>query len=176
MFGSPALGYLREEFNLKKNIKKGEKKMKRNKGITLIALIITIIVMLILVGVTVNVIINSNILSSAKNTAKKWQDEAQKEAGNLTITIGGVEYASIEDYIKGNKIYDPDGWELAWTCADGGTWSRTINKGETAEGDIVAKLYKTGNKITPSTCKKKLNMKNISYSSLSILQNTLFCF
>ena len=125
--------------------------MKRNKGITLIALIITILVMLILVGVTVNVIINSNILSSAKNTAKKWQDEAQKEAGNLTITIGGVEYASIEDYIQGNRIYDPEGWEMAWTCADGGEWSSTINKGETAEGDIVAKLYKTGNKITPSS-------------------------
>ena len=124
--------------------------MKRNKGITLIALIITIIVMLILVGITINVVLNSNILGSAKNAGKKWKDEAQKEAGNMTITMDGVEYASIEDYIQGNRIYDPEGWEMAWTCADGGEWSSTINKGETAEGDMVAKLYKTGNKITPS--------------------------
>ena len=36
---------------------------------------------------------------------------------------------------------------MAWTCEDGGIWSSTINKGETAKGDIVAKLYKIGNKI-----------------------------
>ena len=35
---------------------------------------------------------------------------------------------------------------MAWTCEDGGIWSSTINKGETAEGYIVAKLYKTENK------------------------------
>ena len=128
-----------------------EKKLKQNKGITLVALIITIIVMLILVAVSVNVLIKSNLIGTAEKTVNKYSKAAEEESNGGAIEINGKKYASIEDYIEGNEQYDPDGWVMAWTCADGGSWSDTIEEGGTAEGDIVAKLYKTGNKITPSS-------------------------
>ena len=128
-----------------------EKKLKQNKGITLVALIITIIVMLILVAVSVNVLIKSNLIGTAEKTVNKYSKTAEEESNGGTIEINGKKYASIEDYIEGNEQYDPDGWVMAWTCADGGSWSDTIEEGGTAEGDIVAKLYKTGSKITPSS-------------------------
>ena len=53
------------------------------------------------------------------------------------------------DTEKTDNPYDPDGWEVAWTYTDG-VWSNIIQKGETAEGDIVAKFYKTENTITPA--------------------------
>ena len=125
--------------------------MKKNKGITLVALIITIVVMLILVSVSVNVLIKSNLIGTAEKTVNKYSKAAEEESNGGTIEINGKKYASIEDYIEGNEQYAPDGWVMAWTCADGGSWSDTIEEGGTAEGDIVAKLYKTGNKITPSS-------------------------
>ena len=125
--------------------------MRKNKGITLVALIITIIVMLILVAVSVNVLIKSNLIGTAEKTVNKYSKAAEEESNGGAIEINGKKYASIEDYIEGNEQYDPDGWVMAWTCADGGSWSDTIEEGGTAEGDIVAKLYKTGNKITPSS-------------------------
>ena len=128
-----------------------EKKLKQNKGITLVALIITIIIMLILVAVSVNVLIKSNLIGTAEKTVNKYSKAAEEESNGGTIEINGKKYASIEDYIEGNEQYDPDGWVMAWTCADGGSWSDTIEEGGTAEGDIVAKLYKTGSKITPSS-------------------------
>ena len=128
-----------------------EKKLKQNKGITLVALIITIVVMLILVAVSVNVVIKSNLIGTAEKTVNKYSKAAEEESNGGTIEINGKKYASIEDYIEGNEQYDPDGWVMAWTCADGGSWSDTIEEGGTAEGNIVAKLYKTGNKITPSS-------------------------
>ena len=125
--------------------------MRKNKGITLVALIITIIVMLILVAVSVNVLIKSNLIGTAEKTVNKYSKVAEEESNGEAIEINGKKYASIEDYIEGNEQYDPDGWVMAWTCADGGSWSDTIEEGGTAEGDIVAKLYKTGSKITPSS-------------------------
>ena len=125
--------------------------MRKNKGITLVALIITIIVMLILVAVSVNVLIKSNLIGTAEKSVNKYSKAAEEESNGGAIEINGKKYASIEDYIEGNEQYDPDGWVMAWTCADGGSWSDTIEEGGTAEGDIVAKLYKTGNKITPSS-------------------------
>ena len=125
--------------------------MRKNKGITLVALIITIVVMLILVAVSVNILIKSNLIGTAEKTVDKYKTAAEEESNGGTIEINGKKYASIEDYIEGNEQYDPDGWVMAWTCADGGSWSDTIEEGGTAEGDIVAKLYKTGNKITPSS-------------------------
>ena len=112
------------------------------------ALVITIIVMLILVGVTVTVAINGGLFGQTKKAAKGYQQEALNEA-NETVVVDGVEYASVEDYMNGNRVYKPDGWIMAWTCSDGGTWSDTINAGEKAEGDIVAKLYTTGRRIKP---------------------------
>ena len=125
--------------------------MRKNKGITLVALIITIVVMLILVAVSVNVVIKSNLIGTAEKTVDKYKTAAEEEGKGEAIEINGKKYASIEDYIEGNEQYDPDGWVMAWTCADGGSWSDTIEEGGTAEGDIVAKLYKTGSKITPSS-------------------------
>ena len=104
--------------------------------------------MLILVGVTVTVAINGGVFDQAKKAAKGYQQEALNEA-NETVVVDGVEYASVEDYMNGNRVYKPDGWIMAWTCSDGGTWSDTINAGEKAEGDIVAKLYTTGRRIKP---------------------------
>ena len=104
--------------------------------------------MLILVGVTVTVAINGGLFGQAKKAAKGYQQEALNEA-NETVVVDGVEYASVEDYMNGNRVYKPDGWIMAWTCSDGGTWSDTINAGEKAEGDIVAKLYTTGRRIKP---------------------------
>lgn len=37
---------------------------------------------------------------------------------------------------------------MAWTCSNG-IWSDTIQSGNAAEGEIVAKLYETGNRIKP---------------------------
>ena len=46
--------------------------------------------------------------------------------------------------------YDEDAWDLAYVC-DGSWWSDTaITAGNTATGNIVAKFYKNGKKITPS--------------------------
>lgn len=104
--------------------------------------------MLILVGVTVTVAINGGLFGQAKKAAKGYQQEALNEA-NETVVVDGVEYASVEDYMNGNRVYKPDGWIMAWTCSDGGTWSDTINAGEKAEGDIVVKLYTTGRRIKP---------------------------
>ena len=45
--------------------------------------------------------------------------------------------------------YDEDAWDLAYVC--NGSWSNTaITAGNTATGNIVAKFYKNGEKITPS--------------------------
>ena len=123
--------------------------MRKDKGITLVVLIITIIVMLILVAVSVNVLIKSDLMGIAEKTTDKYKTAAQEESKGGTIEINGKKYGSIEDYREDNEQYDPNGWVMAWTCADGGNWSDTIEEGGTAEGDIVAKLYKTGNKITP---------------------------
>ena len=73
--------------------------MKRNKGITLIALIITIIIMLILVAVTIQVVINSGLLKTAGDAVSDYKNEQEKESNIDGVTIDGVEYESIEEYI-----------------------------------------------------------------------------
>ena len=61
---------------------------------------------------------------------------------NFNVDEGKVEKAKP---IKNN--YGED-WEVAWTYTNG-VWSNQINKGEKAEGDVVAKFYKTGNRVKP---------------------------
>ena len=73
--------------------------MKKNQGITLIALIITIIVMLILVAVTIQVVINSGLLKTAGDAVSDYKNEQEKESNMDGVTIDGVEYESIEDYL-----------------------------------------------------------------------------
>ena len=71
-----------------------------NRGITLIALIITIIVMLILVAVTVSILINSGLIGKAKQAGEDYKTayEGEQRLGE-SITIDGVEYNSIDEYI-----------------------------------------------------------------------------
>ena len=61
---------------------------------------------------------------------------------NFNVDEGKVEKAKP---ITNN--YGED-WEVAWTYTNG-VWSNQIKKGEKAEGDVVAKFYKTGNRIKP---------------------------
>ena len=80
--------------------------MKTNKGITLIALVITIIVMLILVVVTIRIATNGGLFDYAGRAARETKDAIADETdiANGKITIGGVTYNSIEDYINRDKI------------------------------------------------------------------------
>lgn len=61
---------------------------------------------------------------------------------NFNVDEGKVEKAKP---ITNN--YGED-WEVAWTYTNG-VWSNQINKGEKAKGDVVAKFYKTGNRVKP---------------------------
>jgi len=47
-----------------------------------------------------------------------------------------------------STVEDLDEWVMAWTCTDG-VWSDTIEKGGTIDGDVVAKLYRTGETVNP---------------------------
>ena len=75
--------------------------MRKEKGITLIALIITIIIMLVLVAVTISIVINSGIIGKAQK-AKQDTTAAYESESKLgdNITINGVEYASIDEYLE----------------------------------------------------------------------------
>ena len=73
--------------------------MRKSQGITLIALIITIIIMLILVAVTIQVVINSGLLKTAGDAVSDYKNEQEKESNIDGVTIDGVEYESIEEYI-----------------------------------------------------------------------------
>ena len=98
---------MQKEENLKKlKKKKRGDKMKSNKGITLIALVITIIVMLILVVVTIRISTNGGLFDYAGKAARETNDAITDETdiANGKITIGGVTYNSIEDYINRDKI------------------------------------------------------------------------
>ena len=79
--------------------------MKTQKGITLIALIITIIVMLILVGVSVSVALNTGLFKTAQGVAKNTQTAANEETklSEGKVTVGGLTYDSLEDYVQLNK-------------------------------------------------------------------------
>ena len=98
---------MQKEENLKKlKMEKRGDKMKTNKGITLIALVITIIVMLILVVVTIRISTKGGLFDYAGKAARETKDAITDETdiANGKITIGGVTYNSIEDYINRDKI------------------------------------------------------------------------
>ena len=73
------------------------------KGITLIALVITIIVMLILVGVTISMALNGGLFGYAKKAARdtESQKQAEQELASGAVTIDGVKYDSMQDYMNG---------------------------------------------------------------------------
>ena len=98
---------MQKEENLKKlKKKKRGDKMKSNKGITLIALVITIIVMLILVVVTIRISTKGGLFDYAGKAARETKDAITDETdiANGKITIGGVKYNSIEDYINNKPL------------------------------------------------------------------------
>ena len=85
--------------------------MKKENGITLIALIITIIIMLILVAVTISILINSGLIGKAKEGAQDTKSAYEQEQRlGESITIDGVEYNSIDEYIgstdESNEVKD----------------------------------------------------------------------
>ena len=117
--------------------------MRETKGITLISLIITIIVMLILISVTVNVLIESGIIGSAKNAANKTQTAYQNEATLDKITIGGVEYDSIQDFEQKRCVHTYGEWVVVKeaTYTEAGERYRTCTKcnlKQTEYPDILA--------------------------------------
>ena len=128
--------------------------MRENKGITLIALVITIIVMLILVVVTIRISTKGGLFDYAGRAARETNDAIEEETdlANGKITIGGVTYDSIDEYIS-KLTQNANNWDLAYVC-NSGTWSKEItDKNDaalTASDIIIAKFYKTGNKITPT--------------------------
>ena len=127
------------------------KNIKKQKGITLIALVITIIVMLILVGVTISMSLNGKLFGYAKKAVVDTnnQKKAEEELTSGKVTINGKEYASIQDYLNNKTQTSEEKLTLvkSWTCSNGGAWSEAIPAGEKVEGDIIANLYKTGNKL-----------------------------
>ena len=82
------------------------KKLNKQKGITLIALVITIIVMLILVAVTISMAINGGLFEKAGKATGDTKNamNAEQALANGQITIGGITYASIDDYLAGNPL------------------------------------------------------------------------
>ena len=122
------------------------KKIRIQRGITLIALIITIIILLILSVVTIGSIKNSNIISYAENASTNYESSKSEEQDILTY------YESIINSSQGKVTnpYNPDKWDFGFALTDEG-WGNKVEKGNKLEGRIVAKFYKTGNKITINT-------------------------
>jgi len=66
--------------------------------------------MMILVAVSVAIIIRSDLLGTAKSAGESWKSKSDEESGMKEVTIDGVKYASIEDYIRQNSgsVVDPE--------------------------------------------------------------------
>ena len=85
----------------------------------------------------------------AKEATERDQQETEQGFSSLAEQINQKVNGTGTNSEAVNNPYDPDGWDLAWICTDG-VWSDTpLAKGENANGDIIAKFYLTGNKITP---------------------------
>ena len=73
-----------------------------------------------------------------------------------TVELNGNKYTvdkngKVELYKPVTNPYKDKQWEKAWVC-NNGVWEDTpIEYGNPAEGEVVAKLYKTGNLITPDS-------------------------
>ena len=157
---------MQKEENLKKlKMEKRGDKMKTNKGITLIALVITIIVMLILVVVTIRISTNGGLFDYAGKAARETNDAITDETdiANGKITIGGVTYNSIEDYINRDKIssvklkYKVEGSNIMVYLEDSYIDYLETNELEASAGsDSAYKSYIT-NKIAEKPLEEKEN-------------------
>ena len=100
--------------------------MKKNNGITLIALIITIIIMLILVAVSVSILINSGLIGKAKEAGSKTKTAyGQESRMGDSLTINGVTYNSIDEYLADLNSSNPAG-TLTITTSEIETESRAV--------------------------------------------------
>ena len=124
--------------------------MKNTKGITLIALIITIIVMLILVSVSINIAIKTGLFEQAGNATKKYRGEQEKESNLSKITVGGVEYDSVEDYIAKNNGTSQD--VVKWIYVD--------------NGDGIVEI--TGIDLRGKKSEKKTIIGNTNYGTITL--------
>ena len=136
--------------------------MKKNKGITLIALVITIIVMLILVVVTIRISTNGGLFDYAGKAARETNDAITDETdiANGKITIGGVKYNSIDEYLAKYKT------EPIPTTESYVGYYADINDDGTVDGVIYADLAFDANGTWSSK-----NGSTFSYKASSNLKN-----
>ena len=141
--------------------------MKKNKGITLIALVITIIVMLILVVVTIRISTKGGLFDYAGKAARETKDAIadEKDIADGKITIGGVKYNSIDEYLAKYKT------EPIPTTESYVGYYADINDDGTVDGVIYADLAFDANGTWPSafSCtfsyKASSNLKNYTIST-----------
>ena len=141
--------------------------MKKNKGITLIALVITIIVMLILVVVTIRISTKGGLFDYAGKAARETKDAIadEKDIADGKITIGGVKYNSIDEYLAKDKT------EAITTTKSYVGYYADINDDGTVDGVIYADLAFDANGTWPSafSCtfsyKASSNLKNYTIST-----------
>ena len=140
------------------------KKLKTQKGITLIALVITIIVMLILVAVTISMAINGGLFEKAGKATGDTRNamNAEQALASGQITIGGITYASIDDYLAGNPLAEHN-----WTRT-GDTFTCSHCNATYEMGQLVEYTAKGKTSTTISATKSGLDRyyaKNSSYPS-----------
>jgi len=136
------------------------KNLSSNRAITLIALIITIIIMLILVGVSISLVIDSDLIGVAEDAADSTKTKYQEEASMSGVTIDGVEYDSIEDYIAaiqgGAGSGDGEGEGEGDDTTTGHNWQYTDNTlavlkcecSECTEENAAGKTYTIGQAVS----------------------------
>ena len=136
--------------------------MKKNKGITLIALVITIIVMLILVVVTIRISTKGGLFDYAGRAARETKDAIadEKDIADGKITIGGVKYNSIDEYLAKYKT------EPIPTTESYVGYYADINDDGTVDGVIYADLAFDANGTWSSK-----NGSTFSYKASSNLKN-----
>ena len=136
--------------------------MKKNKGITLIALVITIIVMLILVVVTIRISTKGGLFDYAGRAARETKDAIadEKDIADGKITIGGVKYNSIDEYLAKYKT------EPIPTTESYVGYYADINDDGTVDGVIYADLAFDANGTWSSK-----NSSTFSYKASSNLKN-----
>lgn len=137
--------------------------MKTNKGITLIALVITIIVMLILVVVTIRIATNGGLFDYAGRAARETKDAIADETdiANGKITIGGVTYNSIDEYVNRNNVsrlkYKVEGSNIIVYLVDSYYDYLETNELEVSKENYSAYTSYITNKIAEKPLKEKEN-------------------
>ena len=137
--------------------------MKTNKGITLIALVITIIVMLILVVVTIRIATNGGLFDYAGRAARETKDAIADETdiANGKITIGGVTYNSIDEFVNRNNVsrlkYKVEGSNIIVYLVDSYYDYLETNELEVSKENYSAYTSYITNKIAEKPLKEKEN-------------------